>query len=58
MKEGLSYVSVTKFKCRSYCRESDLEIVCLWILFISLKDNSIYLDEFTFVAKLKRCVKI
>ena len=58
MKEGLSYVNVTKFKYRSYCRESDLDIVCLWILLISLNDNSINLDEFTFVAKLKRFVKI
>ena len=58
MNEGLSYVNVTKFKYRSYCRESDLDIVCLWILLISLKDNSINLDEFTFVAKLKGCVKV
>ena len=58
MKEGLSYVNVTKFKYRSYCRESDLNIVCLRILLISLKDNSINLDEFTFVAKLKGCVKV
>lgn len=49
MKEGLSYVNVIKFK---YCRESDRGFL------ISLKDNSINSDEFTFVTKLKNCVEI
>ena len=52
MKEGLSYVNVTKFKYRSYCRESHRGFL------ISLKDKSINSDEFTFVTKLKNCVEI